>query len=60
MEGQKSGDGMPDTGRWWQRDSQLILVLSFCIVLAFANPGAATIVAIGTVAAAIIRALRNR
>lgn len=60
MEGQKSSNNMPNTGRWWQRDSQLILVLGFCIVLAFANPGAAAIVAIGTAAAAIIRALRNR
>ena len=59
-EGRRSSDDMPDTGSWLQRHSQLILVLIFCIVLAFANPGAVAIGAIGTAAALIIRALHNQ
>ncbi len=42
--------------RWLQGIFPLILILGFCVILAFKNPGAASIVAIGTAAATIIRA----
>jgi hypothetical protein len=44
------------TGNWWLNISPLIFILSFCIVLDFKNPGATSVLAIGTTAATIIRA----